>query len=674
MKKFPWARAFFILALVISLSSLSDLGKPPSSGGGGGLFSGGQTVTIPYSEFKAEVRAGNVRSVTFGETSVTGVFLAPKSQPDGQIPASGFRTQLPPYSDPELSKILSDQGVVVTADREQELSGILVFLINLLPFALIILFWVWMSRRTQKNQAGPFGSFGKVNAKLYDENVPKVKFGDVAGMATQKRELTEIVDFLKSPGKYQAIGGRVPKGILLMGPPGTGKTLLARAVAGEAGVPFFSTSASEFIEMFVGVGASRVRDLFENARKRAPSIIFIDEIDAVGRHRGAGLGGGHDEREQTLNQLLGEMDGFEGHEQVIVIAATNRPDVLDSALMRPGRFDRQVVIDMPTLDDREAILHVHVRRIPISDDVDLRVIARSTPGMSGADLENLCNEAALFAAREGANIVNMEHFDLAKDKVLMGVERPGLTSEEERRITAYHEGGHALVAELLEGMDPVHKVTILPRGNALGVTQLVPEKDRHYYPKKFLMGKLSVNMGGRAAEMVIFEDTSTGAQSDLKSSTDLAEKMVCQWGMSEKIGPVTFSRGEEHVFLGKKLAQDKTWSEETGWLIDQEIENFVKEAEKTALILIKENRDALDRIAEALLEREEITGDDVRLLVEGKALPPEKPKKKSAPEEEVKKEAPDGEPEAEQKAASEEPKGVDKPSTKGSGKKPGHAT
>ncbi|PLX41780.1 MAG: cell division protein FtsH [Deltaproteobacteria bacterium] len=672
MKKFPWARAFFILALVISLSSLSDLGKSPSGGSsGGGLFSGGQTVSIPYSEFKAEVKAGNVRTVTFGETSATGTFLTPKNQPDGQIPASGFRTQLPPYDDPELSKILSDQGVVVTADREQELSGILVFLINLLPFALIILFWVWMSKRTQKNQAGPFGNFGKVNAKLYDEKVPKVKFRDVAGMATQKRELTEIVDFLESPGKYQAIGGRVPKGILLMGPPGTGKTLLARAVAGEAGVPFFSTSASEFIEMFVGVGASRVRDLFENARKRAPSIIFIDEIDAVGRHRGAGLGGGHDEREQTLNQLLGEMDGFEGHEQVIVIAATNRPDVLDSALMRPGRFDRQVVIDMPTLDDREAILKVHVRRIPIGEDVDLRVIARSTPGMSGADLENLCNEAALFAAREGASIVNMEHFDLAKDKVLMWVERPGLTSEEERRITAYHEGGHALVAELLEGMDPVHKVTILPRGNALGVTQLVPEKDRHYYPKKFLMGKLAVNMGGRAAEMVVFEDTSTGAQSDLKSSTDLAEKMVCQWGMSEKIGPVTFSRGEEHVFLGKKLAQDKTWSEETGWLIDQEIENFVKEAEKTALILIKEHRDALDRIADALLEREEITGEEVTLLTEGKELPPEQNKKRGKPEEKPEKEE---SPEAEQRAASEESKGVDKPSTKGSGKKPGHAT
>ncbi|TLN23609.1 ATP-dependent zinc metalloprotease FtsH, partial [bacterium] len=394
------------------------------------------------------------------------------------------------------------------------------------------------------------------------------------------------------------------------------------------GVPFFSTSASEFIEMFVGVGASRVRDLFAKARAKPPSIIFIDEIDAVGRHRGAGLGGGHDEREQTLNQLLSEMDGFQGHERVIIIAATNRPDVLDSALLRPGRFDRQVVIDLPSMEDREAILKVHTRKIPLADGVDLKVVARSTPGMSGADLENLCNEAALFAARNGFDKVGQEQFDLAKDKILMGLERPGLKSETERRITAVHESGHTLVASLIEGMDPVHKVTILPRGNALGVTQLLPVDDRHYYPKKYLMGRLAVNMGGRAAELVFFGETSTGASSDLRTSTDLAEKMVCQWGMSERVGPVTFARGEEHVFLGKKLAQEKTWSEEMAWIIDQEVEVIVREAEKNAIMMIEEHREKIEKIAEALLEREEITGAEVSLIIEGKELPPFEPRPK----------------------------------------------
>ncbi|MBI5440691.1 MAG: ATP-dependent zinc metalloprotease FtsH, partial [Deltaproteobacteria bacterium] len=496
-----------------------------------------------------------------------------------------------------------------------------VLLANSLPWLLLLGFWIWSMRRAQSMRMGPFGNFGQVKARVYEGKVPQVTFSDVAGLENSKRELAEVVDFLKSPEKYRSIGGKIPKGLLLMGPPGTGKTLMARATAGEAGVPFFSTSASEFIEMFVGVGAARVRDLFEKARTKAPSIIFIDEIDAVGRSRGAGLGGGHDEREQTLNQLLGEMDGFEPHEHVIIIAATNRPDVLDPALLRPGRFDRQVIIDLPNLDEREQILKVHTRSIPLASNVELRVIARSTPGMSGADLENLCNEAALFAARENATQVTMKHFDLAKDKVLMGVERPGLTNVEERRLTAYHEAGHTLIAKLIEGMDPVHKVTIIPRGAALGVTQLVPEADRHYYPKSYLLGKLAVNMGGRAAEMVVFGDTSTGAQNDLKQSTELAEKMVCQWGMSERIGPLTFSRGEEHVFLGKRLAQEKTYSEEMGWIIDQEIESIVRGAERRSLELLQENRTALDRLASALLDREELLGADLDAILwpEGRA-------------------------------------------------------
>ncbi len=530
-----------------------------------------------------------------------------------------LRTSLPPLNDPELMPLLEEKGVDIRVKKKTQEAYWLVFLANSLPWLLLLGFWVWTMRRAQNARMGPFGSFGQVKARVYESKVPQVTFQDVAGMENPKRELSELVDYLQDPEKYQRVGGKVPKGVLLMGPPGTGKTLLARAVAGEAGVPFFSTSASEFIEMFVGVGAARVRDLFEKARAKAPSIIFIDEIDAVGRSRGTGLGGGHDEREQTLNQLLGEMDGFEGHERVIVIAATNRPDVLDPALLRPGRFDRHVVIDLPILDERREILKIHTRKIPLAPDVDLNIIARSTPGMSGADLENLCNEATLFAARENATLVTMAHFELAKDKILMGIERPGLTDEKERRITAYHEAGHAVVARLTPGMDPVHKVTIVPRGSALGVTQMVPEADRHYYPRSYLMGKLAVNMGGRAAEILVFDDLSTGAQNDLKQSTDLAEKMVCQWGMSDRVGPVTFSRGEEHVFLGKKLAQEKSYSEEMGWIIDQEIETIVREGEARALEILRTHRDALDRLAAALLEREELTGQEVDEIIAGAA-------------------------------------------------------
>ncbi len=608
MERFPWQRALGLLLLLLLMSVMvENLSRTPT----------GPSPTVSYSTFKKELRDGNVQRVVLTEQDVTATLYRPVAVGTAGQQVQTIRTSLPPLDDRELLPLLEKKGVELEVRRRGQENMWWMFLVNSLPWLLLLGFWVWTMRRAQNARLGPFGSFGQVKAKVYEGKVPKVTFQDVAGMENPKRELAEIVDYLGDPERFQRVGGRVPKGILLMGPPGTGKTLMARAVAGEAGVPFFSTSASEFIEMFVGVGAARVRDLFEKARAKAPSIIFIDEIDAVGRSRGTGLGGGHDEREQTLNQLLGEMDGFEGHERVIVIAATNRPDVLDPALLRPGRFDRHVVIDLPTLEERAAILRIHTRSMPLAPDVDLDVMARSTPGMSGADLENLCNEAALFAAREKSDLVTKAHFEQAKDKVLMGLERPGLTDENERRITAYHEAGHAVVARLIPGMDPVHKVTIVPRGAALGVTQIVPEADRHYYPKSYLLAKITVNMGGRAAELLVFDDLSTGAQNDLKQCTDLAEKMVCQWGMSDRVGPVTFSRGEEHVFLGKKLAQEKTYSEQMGWIIDQEIETLVRECETRAADLLKVHREALDRVAAALLEREELTGAEVDRLIVG---------------------------------------------------------
>ncbi len=606
MPRFPWPRALALVAALMLASVLLENANRSA-----------RPVAVPlsYSALKQELRAGNVREVALSEDRITGTLFREVATENGGAQSRSFSTPLPPFDDPALLVLLEEQGVEIRVERDPQESYWWVLLANSLPWLLLLGFWAWTMRRAQGNRMGPFGSFGQVKARVYEGKVPQVSFRDVAGMENPKRELTEVVDFLRHPDKYQRLGGKVPRGILLMGPPGTGKTLMARAVAGEAGVPFFSTSASEFIEMFVGVGAARVRDLFEKARGKAPSIVFIDEIDAVGRSRGAGLGGGHDEREQTLNQLLGELDGFEGHAAVIVLAATNRPDVLDSALLRPGRFDRQVVIDLPVLEERVGILKVHTQGAPLAPDVDLAVIARSTPGMSGADLENLCNEAILFAAREDATLVAMRHFDLAKDKVLMGIERPGLTDQRERRITAYHEAGHTLVAKLLPGMDPIHKVTIVPRGRALGVTQLVPEGDRHYYPRSFLLDRITVNMGGRAAELVCFDDTSTGAQNDLKQSTDLAEKMVCQWGMSEKIGPVTFSRGEEHVFLGKKMGQEKTYSDQMGWIIDQEIEALVRACEARAVELVETHRQALDRLADALLEREELLGQEIDEII-----------------------------------------------------------
>lgn len=585
-------------------------------------------LPVPYTQFRQELAADNVAKITLKGLTVKGEFRN-KTKVVDQRPAGPvtlevqkFSTTIPSLPDTTLMEELRDHKVevqVISVEPNPFSSMFMVFL----PWLLIIGVWWFAMRGAKQGPGGMMGGFAKSGAKVYlkTERIP-VTFEDVAGMENPKQELREIVDYLRDPKKFQQTGGKVPKGVLLAGPPGTGKTLLARAVAGEAGVPFFSISASQFIEMFVGVGASRVRDLFASAKSAAPSIVFIDELDAVGRSRGAGFGGGHDEREQTLNQLLSEMDGFDPHDEVIVMAATNRPDVLDPALLRPGRFDRHVIIDRPDWRDREQILRVHARKINLAAGVDLTVIARGTPGMTGADLESIMNEAAILAARESAALVTMEHLDKAKDKMLLGSERKMFITGLEKKITAYHEAGHALVAKLLPGTDPVHKVTIIPHGQALGVTQQLPEDDRYHYPRSYLVNRLCVALGGRAAEKVVFNDISTGAQSDLKLVTDLAEKMVCQWGMSEKIGPMTFSRGEEHPFLGRKLAQEKTFSEEMAWRIDQEIGTIIREAEAKADELVGNNRNRLDALAEALLDEETLDGkrvDEIILLPEESA-------------------------------------------------------
>jgi cell division protease FtsH len=571
-------------------------------------------VEISYSRFRDELSANNVKKVTLRGNSVRGEFRTKVALPavlnqKGQVVDTAlFNSTIPSIGDPTLLPELTARKVEVQAlSPDGSAAGNL--LVYLLPWLLIIAVW-WFVMRGMKSQ-GPgamMGGFARSGAKSYTSEHINVTFADVAGMDEAKQELREVVEYLKEPQKFKQIGGKVPKGVLLVGPPGTGKTLLARAVAGEAGVPFFSISASAFIEMFVGVGASRVRDLFTSARKVVPSIIFIDELDAVGRSRGAGFGGGHDEREQTLNQLLSEMDGFDPHTELVVISATNRPDVLDPALLRPGRFDRNVVIERPDWRDREKILKVHTRKIPLGPDVELAIIAKGTPGMTGADLEGLVNEAAILAARDNLLMVSREYLERAKDKILMGGERHMVISDEERRITAYHEAGHALVARLLPSTDPVHKVTILPRGRALGVTQQLPEDDRYHYPRAYLVNRICVALGGRVAEKLVFHDHSSGAQSDLKMVTDLAEKMVCQWGMSEKIGAMTFHRGEEHPFLGMRLAEEKTFSEEMAWQIDQEISALIRGAESKALELVSLNRAKLDALATALLEEETLDG------------------------------------------------------------------
>jgi len=525
------------------------------------------------------------------------------------------------YFTPEVLKDLNAKGVNVTFRDPSSGSLPLQLLGTWAPLLLLGALWFFMIRQMQTGGNKAL-SFGKSRARLLSMQQKKVTFKDVAGVDEAKEELREIIEFLREAQKFQKLGGRIPKGVLLVGPPGTGKTLLARAVAGEANVPFFSISGSDFVEMFVGVGASRVRDLFEQGKKNAPCIIFIDEIDAVGRHRGAGLGGGHDEREQTLNQLLVEMDGFESNEGVILMAATNRPDVLDPALLRPGRFDRRVVVSRPDVRGREEILRVHTRKKPLAEDVDLSVLARGTPGFSGADLENMVNEAALAAARQNRKAVLMYDFELAKDKVLMGVERKSLLlSDEEKRNTAYHEAGHALVAAKLPHSDPVHKVTIIPRGMALGVTMQLPVDDRHSLYKNYLETEIAILMGGRIAEEMFLNVMSTGAGNDIERATDTARKMVCEWGMSD-LGPLTFGKKEEQIFLGREIAQHRDYSEDTAIRIDQEVRKLVNSGYNTAKQILSENRDTLEKIAKALIEREVLDANEIRLLVEGQELPP----------------------------------------------------
>ncbi|HYE25317.1 MAG TPA: ATP-dependent zinc metalloprotease FtsH [Clostridia bacterium] len=564
---------------------------------------------INFSQFMSDVNQGNVRDVTIIGQEVRGTYR------DGK---SGFNTTVP-ANYPDMIKQLSDKGVSITY-KDVSGAGWPTWLLNLAPLILLAALWFIMIRQMQTGGNKAL-SFGKSRARLLSMQQKKVTFKDVAGVDEAKEELREIIEFLREAQKFQKLGGRIPKGVLLVGPPGTGKTLLARAVAGEANVPFFSISGSDFVEMFVGVGASRVRDLFEQGKKNAPCIIFIDEIDAVGRHRGAGLGGGHDEREQTLNQLLVEMDGFESNEGVILIAATNRPDVLDPALLRPGRFDRRVVVSLPDIRGREEILRVHTRKIPLADDVDTSVLARGTPGFSGADLANMVNEAALNAARQNRKTVAMYDFELAKDKVLMGAERRSMIlTDEEKRVTAYHEAGHALVAAMLPKADPLHKVTIIPRGMALGVTMQLPETDKHNYTLDYLETNLAVLMGGRLAEELFLDQMSTGAGNDIERATDMARKMVCEWGMS-RLGPMTFGKKEEQIFLGREIAQHRDFSEDTAIKIDQEVRRFVDEGYNRAKHILETKRDVLIAIAHALLEREVLDSNEIQALINGRPLP-----------------------------------------------------
>jgi cell division protease FtsH len=563
---------------------------------------------LSFSEFMMAVEAGQVARVTITGNEITGISKT----------NDNFRTTVPTQYEGLANKLI-DRNVTVTA-REPTTSPWAALLYSWAPILLMIGFWIFFMRQMQSGGNKAL-SFGKSKAKLSSSAQKKVTFKDVAGVDEAKDELQEIIEFLREPQKFQKLGGRIPKGVLLMGPPGTGKTLLARAVAGEANVPFFSISGSDFVEMFVGVGASRVRDLFEQGKKNAPCIVFIDEIDAVGRHRGAGLGGGHDEREQTLNQLLVEMDGFESNEGVILVAATNRPDVLDPALLRPGRFDRRIVVNRPDVKGREGILAVHTKKIPLSDDVDVAVLARGTSGFSGADLANLVNEAALNAARYNQKVVRMLDFEFAKDKVLMGAERRSMIiSESEKRVTAIHEAGHALLTVMLPHADPIHKVTIIPRGMALGLTQQLPVDEKHNYSREYLEDQIAILLGGRIAEEITIGSITTGAGNDLERATDLARRMVCEWGMSDAMGPLTFGKKEEQIFLGREIAQHQDYSEDTALRIDQEVKRFVTHNYTRAQKLLNEHKQKLLDMADALLARETLDADQVRRLVSGVPL------------------------------------------------------
>src|SRR5881296_1040460 len=582
-----------------------------------------EAVEISYSQFTEQLEAANVAAVEITERQqVKGDFrravtLGPRSRA-----AEHFTTLLPFESRVEWVQTLRDKGVEVRAREEKQSFG--VFLFSFLPYLFILGLIIFMLRQMQQGGNRAF-AFGKSKAKLLSGDTPKVTFTDVAGADEAKQELEEIIDFLKDPQKFQRLGGRLPKGALLVGPPGTGKTLLAKAVAGEAGRPFFSMSGSDFVEMFVGVGASRVRDLFEQGKAHAPCIIFIDEIDAVGRHRGAGLGGGHDEREQTLNQLLVEMDGFESNDGVILLAATNRPDILDPALLRPGRFDRQIVVDMPDVKGREQILRVHTRKIPLAPGVDLERIARGTAGLAGAELANVVNEAALLAARRNKAQVDMQDLEDAKDKVMLGLERKSMVlTEEERKLTAYHEAGHALVGLSVPGIDPIHKVTIVPRGRALGITFFLPEKDRRNVTKQWLLGQLAMSYGGRVAEELVFgpDKVTTGAYSDIQQATEMARRMVTQFGMSDVVGPIAVGDREAEIFLGREVVQRREVSERTAELVDTELKRLLGEAYERARGILTQHRDRLDQLAAALLERETLDREEVELVLAGKPLPP----------------------------------------------------
>jgi cell division protease FtsH len=604
--------ALWLVIGLIMFALFSIFTKPPTS-----------SKEVIFSDFMNMVKNGQVMEVTIQGDDISGRLQ------DGKT----FKTYAP--KDPEMIKLLREKNIGIKVKPPEQASWYTNILLSWLPMIILIAVWIFFMRQMQTGGSKAL-SFGKSKAKLLSDKRKKATFKDVAGIDEAKEELEEIIEFLKDPHKFQKLGGKIPKGVLLMGAPGTGKTLLARAIAGEADVPFFSISGSDFVEMFVGVGASRVRDLFEQGKKQAPCIIFIDEIDAVGRHRGAGLGGGHDEREQTLNQLLVEMDGFESNEGVILIAATNRPDVLDPALLRPGRFDRQVVVPRPDLKGRVGILKVHTKNIPLDDNVDIDVIARGTPGFAGADLANLVNEAALLAARQEQKKVTMDDFENAKDKVMMGAERKSMIiSEEEKKNTAYHESGHALVARLIPGTDPVHKVTIIPRGRSLGLTQQLPIDEKHNYPKEYLLNNLAILMGGRAAEELVLHHMTTGAGNDIERATEMARKMVCEWGMSNKMGPLAFGKKDEQIFLGKEFATHKDYSEETAIDIDREIKKLVVESFEKAKGLLKENVDKLHMLAHALLDKEVLDGAEIdKIIFDKKTEEPE------AKEESVQKQVP----------------------------------